>query len=144
MSRRLKELYKSQILEHSRNPFNERETPGSTHVLEAYNPLCGDKYSLFLKIEDGHIIDASFKGYGCAISKASSSILVKKSIGSSLDEMRELIHLFKGIIDPDSKIKAESLSTDPELLAFSATRSFPERKKCASLSWDELEAMLKK
>ena len=139
MSDRLKELYQAQIKEHSKNPFNEREMQDATYVLKAYNPLCGDKYSLFLKVVDNTILDASFTGFGCAISKASSSVLVKKSVGRNLDEIAEIVSLFLKIIDPNSKIPAQELSNDPELLAFSATRKFPERLKCASLSWDELE-----
>ncbi len=142
MSNRLKELYQTQIKEHSKNPFNEGEMQDPTHVLKAYNPLCGDKYSVFLKVEDNTILDASFTGFGCAISKASSSILVKKSIGRNLDEVAEIVKLFLKIIDPESKIPAQELSDDPELLAFSATRKFPERQKCASLSWDEMKKMI--
>jgi len=143
MSNRLKELYQTQIKEHSKNPFNEREMQDATHVLRAYNPLCGDKYSLYIKLGDNMIVDASFTGFGCAISKASSSILIKKSIGRNMDELSEIVNLFQKIIDPDSKISAQELSDDPELLAFSATRKHPERKKCASLSWDEMEKILK-
>jgi len=142
MSNRLKELYQTQIKEHSKNPFNEGEMLDATHVLKAYNPLCGDKYSLFLKVVDNTVLDASFTGFGCAISKASSSILVKKSIGRKLDEIAEIVKLFLKIIDPESKIPAQELSDDPELLAFSATRQFHERQKCASLSWDEMKKMI--
>ena len=142
MIRRFNELYQARIIEYSKHPFHEGDLKNATHVLEAYNPLCGDKYSLYLHIHEDTVLAASFKGYGCAISKASSSVLIKKSIGRTLDEISEIISLFGKIIDPESKSSPEELSEDPDLLAFSATRQFPERKKCASLSWDEMEIIV--
>ncbi len=78
MSESIKTLYKKIILENSRNPFNQSEMEKPDLFFTAYNPMCGDKYNFYLKLNDNKVIDASFTGYGCSISKASSSILVKK------------------------------------------------------------------
>jgi nitrogen fixation NifU-like protein len=116
----------------------------ATHEVKAYNPMCGDKYVIYLKILDDKVMDASFTGFGCAISRASTSILTKKIIGLEKVELSILIKLFFEIIDSKSEDQAENLTTDKELLVFAAAREFPERKKCASLGWDELEQWILK
>ena len=85
---------------------------------------------------------ASFTGYGCSISKASSSILVKKIIGSSIPEVKKLIADFLELLDPESKIEPHQILEDENLLAFSAARNFPERIQCAELGWKELEQQI--
>ena len=79
MTESIKTLYKKIILENSRNPFNQSEMEKPDLFFTAYNPMCGDKFNFYLKLNDNKVIDASFTGYGCSISKASSSILVKKN-----------------------------------------------------------------
>ena len=144
MNDRIKALYQSEIMRHAKNPSHEGELAGASHVLSAYNPLCGDQYRLYLRIAGGIIEDASFTGYGCAISKASTSILTDRCRGESLTGIKPLIALFRQVLDPDSPDNPEALTSDDELLAFSATRIFPERAQCASLAWDELDAWLMK
>ncbi|HAA12217.1 MAG TPA: SUF system NifU family Fe-S cluster assembly protein [Cytophagales bacterium] len=144
MNERIKGLYKTQILAHSKNPFQEGELEGATHVLQAYNSMCGDKYTLYLKIENDRVEDAYFKGYGCAISKASSSILTKKSIGKSMEELDALVRLFLKIVSAKEEVSPEDLTDEEELLAFSAAREFPEREICATMSWKVVQEELLK
>lgn len=138
MNERLKELYKKHILIKAKDERNVGELEGYTHLLEAYNPMCGDKYTLYLKIADDTIQSASFKGFGCAISKASTAVLAARLIGISLTEAGELTSLFLELINPDSKAAVEAITADEELQAFAGTREYPERQQCASLAWTEL------
>ena len=142
MNDRIKELYKTRILEVAKNPFNEGELEDCTHKIEAYNPLCGDHFHVYLNVEEGVIEEASFKGYGCAISKASTSVLTRQLKGKSRGEARELIDLFLELIDSQSKQSPEAISQDEELLAFASARTFPERLTCANLAWEEVKRSL--
>ena len=139
MNDRLKELYKTQILTYAEDSTHEGYLTEATHTVEAYNPMCGDKYTIYLLIKEEAVIDAKFKGYGCAISKASTAILVEKIIGKGLSEIESLVALFLQVINDQSEQQPEDLTSDEALLAFAATREFPERKKCASLSWEAVE-----
>lgn len=141
MNERLKNLYKTQILTYAKDSTHEGELTGATHALEAYNPMCGDKYTIYLLVKNGTVNDAKFKGYGCAISKASTAILVEKIMGKELSEVEALVSLFLQVINAKSPHQPEELTSDEALLAFAATREFPERKKCASLSWDAVRNM---
>lgn len=133
------DLYQDVILRHSREPagFERREDAGL--VIEAYNPLCGDQFRLFLDIEGDRIVRASFYGYGCAISKASTSVLVQRLPGLSLDEAGALIREFFAVVREG---ESPPENADPELLAFSAARHFPARLSCATLSWEALDRFL--
>lgn len=142
MNDRLKALYKSQILSRSKDDTRFFELEEATHVLEAYNPMCGDQYKLYLKLEGEVIQKASFKGYGCAISRASTDVLAERLEGKSIRELAPLISTFQALIDPDSEQPVEEISTEEALLAFAGTRDYPERKQCASLAWDELESFI--
>ncbi len=139
MNERLKQLYKTQILTNAEDQTYFKELTEATHILEAYNPMCGDKYTLYLKMVGEKIAEASFKGYGCAISRASTSVLIKNILGKSLQELQAIIEQFMEVINEESEKSPESITADEELLAFAGTREYPERKKCASLSWDELK-----
>ena len=139
MNDRLKQLYQSVILKHSKEPVHFEKKEQATYILEAYNPLCGDKFQLFFEIEDGKISQLSFHGYGCAISKASASVLVKKLEGRPVEEGLALCRQFLAMLQAD---KEGPEDVDEELAAFAAARSFPGRMKCATLSWEEMEAFL--
>ncbi|MCB9263408.1 MAG: SUF system NifU family Fe-S cluster assembly protein [Lewinellaceae bacterium] len=141
MNDRLKQLYQSVILKHSKEPVHFEKKEQATHVLEAYNPLCGDKFQLFFEIEDGKISQLSFHGYGCAISKASASVLVKKLEGRPVEEGLALCREFLAMLQAE---KENPEDVDEELAAFAAARSFPGRMKCATLSWEEMETFLGK
>lgn len=130
--RNLSDLYQDVIKQHDRKPFHYQKIETADYVIEAYNPLCGDQFSLFLNIENGRINEAYFHGYGCAISKASTSILVKKMQGLSIEKVQELCRHFQTIVT------TETHALDEELRAFAAARQFPERLTCATLSWEAL------
>ncbi len=133
---KLKQLYRTIILGYNKSPYHYEEMEAPDHQIEAYNPLCGDKFKLYLQIEEGRIKQASFSGYGCAISKASTSILVKRLEGMLLDEITPMKENFL-------KIAFEGAPTeDEEFAAFAAAKAFPGRSTCVSLSWDSLQAWL--
>ncbi|MCB9267428.1 MAG: SUF system NifU family Fe-S cluster assembly protein [Lewinellaceae bacterium] len=139
MNDRLKQLYQSIILKHQKEPVHFEKNEQATYVLEAYNPLCGDKFQLFFEIEDGKISQLSFHGYGCAISKASASVLVKKLEGRPAEEGLALCREFLAMLQAE---EGEPEADDEELAAFTAARAFPGRMKCATLSWEEMGAFL--
>lgn len=130
---KLKHLYQKVILGHSKHPYHYEKMEGPDHIIEAYNPLCGDKFKLFLKMKDDRIETASFSGYGCAISKASTSILVQRLEGLRLADIDSLRQQFRAVA-----LENEG-SDDEEFEAFSAAKEFPGRATCVSLSWDSLE-----
>lgn len=125
-------LYDEVILEHNRSPFHFEKRQTAQHIVEAYNPLCGDKFKLFLDIEDGTITNATFHGYGCAISKAATSVLIQRILGKKLDIVPDILKTYFDALDTNT----EGGELDAELKAFSAVKQFPERKTCATLSWD--------
>jgi nitrogen fixation NifU-like protein len=135
MTDKLKQLYKTQILKHSQNPFNEGKLEAYTHLIKAYNPVCGDQFDLYLNIIDQQVIEASFTGYGCAISKASTSVLTKQIIGKGKTEIDAFVADFLKLLDPNESQLPEEITADEELLAFAAAREFPERLSCANLAW---------
>lgn len=139
MNDKLKQLYQSVILEHSNHPVHYEKREGSTYTLDAYNPLCGDRFSLYFDVEDGKIRNLCFYGYGCAISKASTSVLAKRLEGKSLTEAAALCQAFAAVVQPAAPLPAE---VDEEFEAFAAAREFPGRIKCAALSWEEMETFL--
>ena len=139
MNERLKKLYQSVILKHHKEPVHFEKNENATYVLEAYNPLCGDKYQLFFEVESGKVTAISFYGFGCAISKASASVLVKKLEGLPVEEA---LALCKGFLEMLQSEEEHPLAKDEELDAFTAARAFPARMKCATLSWEEMEKFL--
>jgi len=138
------ELYQQTILEHNRNPRNFRKLEGATHVAEGYNPLCGDHLWVFVKVNDAGIIeDAAFEGSGCAISKASASMMTVSIKGKSVDEAKVLFEEFhqlvKGELKPD--VTSNHLG---KLTVFSGIWQYPARVKCASLGWHTMHGALEK
>ena len=141
MEKGLSQLYDNVILQHNREPFNFEKRLSAQHIVEAYNPLCGDKFKLFLDIEDGKIAKATFHGYGCAVSKSSTSVLIKKLQGLSLDDIPNLLQTYFEGLDTEGMTNRDF---DTELQAFAAVRQFPERMTCATLSWDAAKAFFSK
>ena len=135
-----RQLYQSVIMRHNRAPVRYEKRPEAEVVIEAYNPLCGDHFKLFLDVEGGRVIHAYFHGYGCAISKASTSVLVDRIEGCTLDEIRSLIDHYLRLIKGDADLAADP---DEELQAFTAARDFPARLQCATLAWEYLQRYLK-
>jgi nitrogen fixation NifU-like protein len=137
----LRELYQEVILDHSRKPRNFRKIENADRQTVGYNPLCGDKLTLFLDVEDGTICDASFQGSGCAISTASASMMTEAVKGKSVEEAEKLFKQFHEMVTaaPDEEINATALG---KLQVFSGVREFPARVKCASLAWHTAHAAL--
>ncbi len=127
----LRELYQEVILDHNKNPKNFKKLENATHTAEGYNPLCGDRINLYLQVEADRIKDISFEGSGCAISKASSSVMTDELKGKSLAEAEELFKKFQDIITG----KTEADFADGKLSVFAGVREFPVRVKCAALAW---------
>ena len=138
MNDKLKQLYKTVILKHNNTPFHYEKKEGATHQLEAYNPLCGDRFNLFVEIEKGKIESIHFHGYGCAISKASTSVLAKNLEGKTLDQALALCGEFQQVVSPDTRSKNEL----EEFEAFAAAKDFPGRLTCATLSWEAVKSFL--
>jgi len=137
----LNELYQDTILEHNKNPRNFREIADATKKALGNNPLCGDALQVFVTIDGDKIADVAFKGSGCAISKASASMMTQAVKGKSSEEARELFDEFTKMVrgEIDEETEENHLG---RLKIFSGVREFPARVKCASLSWHTLYAAL--
>jgi nitrogen fixation NifU-like protein len=135
----LKDLYQEVILDHNRHPRNYHGLEGATRKADGYNPLCGDRLTIYLKIENGVIRDASFEGSGCAISKASASLLTETVKGKSVQEAEALFRRFHEMVTsaPDSPLDFSDLG---KLSVLEGVREFPVRVKCASLAWHTLRS----
>lgn len=135
MQQELRELYQQVILDHNKSPRNFRKIENPTVALEGYNPLCGDNVTIYLELDDNKIIkDISFQGSGCAISKASASLMTSMLKGKSVDEAKVLFEKFHHLVTAkiDEEIDLQELG---KLAVFSGVREFPARVKCASLPW---------
>lgn len=134
----LNDLYQEVIIDHSKRPRNFRRLPDSNRTAQGYNPLCGDKITLDLKLENNHIDDIGFQGSGCAISTASASLMTESVKGKTLQEAEVLFDKFHSLITSD-KAAAPDIG---KLAVFSGVREFPARAKCATLAWHTLRAAL--
>lgn len=137
----LQELYQDMVIDHNNRPRNFRKPEGANRSAEGYNPLCGDKLNLYLTVEGDLITDVGFQGSGCAISKASASMMTEAVKGRSKAEAEEIFRAFREMLlrEPGSDFDAELLG-DLEIL--SGVSEFPARVKCATLSWHTLRSAL--
>lgn len=135
----LRELYQEVILDHNRNPRNFGVLAGANRHAVGHNPLCGDNVEVFLSVEDDRISDLSFKGSGCAISKASASMMTSELKGKTIDEARRLMNKFHDLVVGGTEGDTEDLG---KLEVFSGVCDYPARVKCASLAWHTLTAAL--
>jgi nitrogen fixation NifU-like protein len=133
-------LYQDMILDHNRAPLNFRRMEDANRRAEGNNPLCGDRLTVWLRVEDGRIQDAAFQGSGCAISKASASLMTAAVKGKSQAEAEVLFERFRGLVT--GKLDQKDTETLGKLAVFSGLSEFPIRVKCASLSWHALKAAL--
>jgi nitrogen fixation NifU-like protein len=133
----LSDLYQEVILDHNRRPHNFRVIDGATAKQEGYNPLCGDRLTLYLTLDGDVITDAAFQGQGCAISKASASLMTDAIKGKTVAEARDLFEHFHAMITSDTDSQAEDLG---KLSVLAGVREFPTRIKCASLAWHTMKA----
>ena len=134
----LRELYQEVILEHSKHPRNFRALAAANHKAEGFNPLCGDHFTVYVDLQDGAIHDIAFQGTGCAISKASASMMTQSLKGKSAGEAEELFTRFHDLVTGNGN--GEEVG---KLAAFSGVSEFPLRVKCATLAWHALRAALK-
>lgn len=137
----LNDLYQEVILDHNKNPRNFREIAGADKKADGHNPLCGDQLTVFLDLENDRVKDVAFIGSGCAISKASASIMTQVVKGKSKQEAEILFDEFHRMVLGELDEEAEENSLG-KLKIFAGVREFPARVKCASLSWHTLNAAL--
>jgi nitrogen fixation protein NifU and related proteins len=135
----LQDLYREVILDHNRQPRNFGELPDADHVVEGVNPLCGDKMTLYVKVRDGQVQDIKFKGTGCAISVASSSLMTERVKGTSVRATLDLFDKVHDLLVGTATTPADDLD---KLAALAGVREYPTRVKCASLGWHALKAAL--
>ena len=128
----LRELYQEVILDHTKNPRNFRELENASHDAKGHNPLCGDRLSLYILVEDGVIRDVSFKGAGCAISTASASMMTEALKGKTEAEAEALFGAFHDVVTGKEGADEEALG---KLAVFAGVRDYPVRVKCATLAW---------
>jgi len=132
------DLYMEVILDHNKNPRNKGHINEHTNHADGHNPLCGDKISLDLIVEDNLVKDVKFTGSGCAISTASSSILTEAIIGKEISEIRNLFEEFHELVTTD-KVEQNNLG---KLSVFEGVKKYPARVKCATLAWHTLIAAI--
>ena len=137
----LKQLYQDIILEHGKSPRNLGKCEGYSHEAKGYNPLCGDKVHVYLKLDNEKKVQSlTFEGEGCAISLASASIMTELVKGKSFEEAKEIMNAFLNMIKNTSEIQSNHLDEDEKtkLMSLSGVKQFPMRVKCATLSWHTL------
>ncbi len=135
----LRELYQEVILEHSRHPRNYRALDSANHKAEGFNTLCGDHFNVYADVKDGTIHDLSFQGTGCAISKASASMMTQSLKGKSAEEAELLFQRFHDLVTG----RGGSADAVGKLAVFAGVSEFPLRVKCATLAWHALRAALR-
>ena len=136
----LAQLYQSVILDHNKNPRNFHQMTDANRSAEGYNPLCGDRLKVWLRLKDDVIEDVSFEGAGCAISKASASLMTSAVKGKRLAEVHEMFDLFHRMVT--GKLETADAKALGKLKVFGGVAQFPTRVKCASLSWHALRSAL--
>ncbi len=132
------DLYQETILDHSKRPRNFHGMQDANRHAEGYNPLCGDKLKLYLKVENDVVQDASFEGSGCAISTASASLMTESLKGKSREEALKLLEKFHDLLTTET-VAAKDLG---KLVVFCGVRDYPARVKCATLAWHTLKSAL--
>ena len=141
----LKKLYSEIIKAHQSSPFHFEKRGDSGVTLKAYNPICGDKFEIYFEVTANNqqqttVNELYFHGFGCAISKSSTSIMVKSMIGKSPKEALDLCKQFLGFIN--NELTSNDLILQDEFIAFTGVRDFPERIECATLAWKEMKKFL--
>lgn len=134
-------LYEQVILDHNRNPRNFKKLPEADKSVEGFNPLCGDHFTVHLKMDGDVISDITFEGSGCAISKSSASVMTTVLKGKTRAEAEELFHRFHTMITsrPDAPLDPDALG---KLQVFAGVREFPVRIKCATLAWHAVHSAI--
>ena len=139
----LSELYQQVILDHNKKPRNFRKLETANHTAEGYNPLCGDQLTIYVNLEDNRVTDVGFEGSGCAISKASASMMTQAVKGKSKEQAENLFKEFHSMVTGELDEENEE-NTLGNLKIFAGVREFPVRVKCATLPWHTMHAALHK
>ena len=135
---RLRQLYEQMILDHNKNPRNFKHLEPCTHYSHGHNPLCGDDYKVMINVKNDIITDICFHGDGCAISKASGSMMTEKLIGLNLNDVKLIKNNFLELITSDKELSLDI----GKLKVFEGIKQYPVRVKCAALVWRALEDAL--
>jgi nitrogen fixation NifU-like protein len=138
----LRELYQEVILDHHKRPRNCRKPDDANKQADGFNPLCGDKVSVFVRMEDGVVRDIAFQGSGCAISTASASIMTESLKGKSEAEVAQIFERFHDLVTGKTPIDGDNSGLG-KLAVFAGVRDYPVRVKCATLAWHTMRAALK-
>lgn len=141
MNMDLRELYQEIIIDHNRNPRNHHAIDDATTQANGFNPLCGDKLTVYAKLEEGVVKDLSFVGCGCAISQASASLMTDALKGKTIEEAHAVFHRVHQMLTQDEE---NQLLAMDKLAVLAGVKAFPARVKCATLAWHTLEAALNK
>jgi nitrogen fixation protein NifU and related proteins len=142
MSLDLRELYQEVIIDHNRNPHNHYVMTEPSTQANGFNPLCGDKLTVYLKIEADRVSDLSFIGCGCAISQASASLMTDALRGKTVEEARSLFERMHHLFTDDNQ--DNEWASLGKLAALAGVKAFPARVKCATLAWHTIDAALSK
>lgn len=137
----LRDLYQEVILEHSKAPRNYKKLANANHRAEGFNPLCGDRFTVYLDLDGDKVLDVSFEGSGCAISKASASMMTQSVKGKTIAEAEQLFEHFHKFVTTQNHAEGDSAQLG-KLAVFSGVAEFPARVKCATLAWHTLQAAL--
>lgn len=138
----LKDLYQEVIVDHNRNPRNFRKMENADRVVEGFNPLCGDRLNLYLKLDDDQITDLSFDGSGCAISVASASLMTDALKGKSRKDAEAIFNDFHNIVTEKKPVDDDKIQHLGKLAALLGVKDYPVRVKCATLCWHTLHNAL--
>ena len=137
----IRELYQELIVEHSKKPRNFGKLEGADHEATGYNPLCGDKVTVYVKMDGNVVREIRWEGSGCAISTASASLMTERSKGKSQADSEALFHVFHALVTGGTLEEADTAQLG-KLAVFSGVKEFPIRVKCATLAWHTLRAAL--
>ena len=139
----LTDLYQEVILDHNRQPRNFGPLPDAEHIAEGFNPLCGDRLKLYLTMAGDRVAEVRFEGTGCAISKASASLMTETIKGKTVAQVEDLFRGFHELLTGDPSLKARAGEELGKLVVFEGVRQYPVRVKCATLAWHTLKAAFK-
>jgi nitrogen fixation protein NifU and related proteins len=143
MDAELRELYQQVILDHNKSPRNFKKLENANHTAEGHNPLCGDRIDIYLDVEEGIVKDVSFLGSGCAISKASASLMSTIIKGKTIEEAKNIFEKFHNLVTGNLNDEGE-IEGLGKLAVFEGVKDFPVRVKCASLAWHTMISALNK
>ena len=138
----LSEFYTELILDHNKSPRNRRRLEGADRTADGYNPLCGDRVTVFVNVEDDVVKEVTFEGAGCAISTASASLMTESLKGKTLDEVKAIFEDFHDMVAGEELCEKSKPPSLGKLNVFSGVRQYPARVKCATLVWHTLNAAL--